>query len=193
MDVADEDAQYFRELEADQRRALRERLERAAADLAARKQTAHAAGTPDLELAEEIRALGFQGERARIFDLMPLVHVAWADRSVSRAERARILKVLQARGIGAGSDAFQMMESLLEEEPSAAFMDQSLELLRRVLQGTSARAGDLVHLTLAVAQASGGFLGMGDPVCAEEREAIRALADVLGPAAAERAKALLGS
>lgn len=189
--VGDDEEQYFRELEIEQRQALRRRLEKAATDLANKKAVAHAAGTPDLELADQIRALGFDGDRARIFDLMPLVHVAWADDSVSRAERANILKILRARGIEPETEAFRMMESLLEERPSRSFLDQSLALLRRVLGGTSARAGDLVDLTLRVAEASGGFLGMGSKVSSEEKAAIQSLADALGPSAVERARALL--
>ncbi|HFE44710.1 MAG TPA: hypothetical protein ENJ18_04335, partial [Nannocystis exedens] len=82
---------YFKKQELAARAKLRERME---AD--AKK---HALETRRHDLAETIQALGFTGEKARIFDLMPLVHVAWIDDSVSRKERAAILDVVRNRGI----------------------------------------------------------------------------------------------
>ncbi|HRI09531.1 MAG TPA: hypothetical protein PKW35_17035 [Nannocystaceae bacterium] len=130
------------------------------------------------ELAERIQGLGFEGDKAKVFDLMPLVHVAWADGSISRKERATILDAVVARGIAPGTEPFQLVESMLEEPPPAAFMSETLELLKEVCGGK--RADSIVDLCLAVADSSGGFLGLGSRVSGQERERIREIAAHFG-------------
>ena len=75
-----------------------------------------------------------------------------------------------------------MIETLLESRPSDDFLNQSLEVLR--LAVGDARAENIVELCLQVANASGGFMNVGN-VSAEERARIEAIADKLGPAARE--------
>ena len=164
---------YFKKQELAARAKLRERME---AD--AKK---HALETRRHDLAETIQALGFTGEKARIFDLMPLVHVAWIDDSVSRKERAAILDVVRNRGIHPGSEAFQMIESMLEERPSEAFMDETLTLLKQTLTGQE--GASLVDLCVKVADASGGLLGIGNAIDPEERAQIESIAQTFGDSA----------
>ncbi|HFE44713.1 MAG TPA: TerB family tellurite resistance protein [Nannocystis exedens] len=164
---------YFKEQELAARAKLRERME---AD--AKK---HALEARRLDLAETIHALGFTGEKARIFDLMPLVHVAWIDGSVSRKERAAILDVVRSRGIQPGSEAFQMIESMLEERPSEAFLDETLTLLKQTLTGQD--GASLVDLCVKIADASGGFLGIGNAIDPEERAQIESIAQTFGDSA----------
>lgn len=182
--VGDDEERYFIEREAEQRAALRRKMENAAEDLRSREQTAEAAGTGDLDLAGQIRALGFEGESAKIFDLVPLVAVAWADDSISRDERKTILYVLLARDIKPGDEAFTRMEALLEEKPSESFFDHALGLLRRVLEsGDASRpasAKDLVELSSLVASASGGFFGLIRQVSEDEKTCLRQVAHTLG-------------
>ncbi|MEI2659036.1 MAG: hypothetical protein V9G11_02690 [Bifidobacterium adolescentis] len=73
-----------------------------------------------------------------------------------------------------------MIETLLEVRPSDEFLNQSLDVLR--LAVGEARAENIVELCLQVANASGGFMNVGN-VSAEERERIAAIAEKLGPAA----------
>lgn len=182
--VGDDEEQYFRALEAEQRAALRKKMENAAKDLMSREETAKAAGTDDLDLAGQIRTLGFEGDSAKIFDLVPLVAVAWADDSIQRDERATILRVLEARGITPGSEAFVRMEALLEEKPSAPFFERSLSVLRRVLSSSeddrTQDAKDLVELSSLVASASGGFFGLMKQVSHEEKDCLHNVAQALG-------------
>ena len=70
-----------------------------------------------------------------------------------------MLDVLRGRGIQPGTDPFRTIESLLEERPSQAFLDQSLAILKAAIG--SARAANIVDLCVQVAGASGGFLNMG--------------------------------
>lgn len=179
---SDNEDSYFQKRDQEIRQQLREQLSKNAGQL----QDEAAA---KLSLAERIAALGFTGEKLKVFDLLPLVHVAWADGSVSRKERAAVLDIVRARGIEPGSEAFRTVESLLEERPSQTFFDQSLGLLREAVGG--ARAANLVDLCVQVAAASGGFLNIGS-ISGEERQMIEGIARQLGGAALDAFDRQLG-
>ncbi|MCX4247946.1 TerB family tellurite resistance protein [Paraliomyxa miuraensis] len=174
----DEEEAYFKALEIEQRRKLREKLETAAKDLADKQAIADSVKTEDLSVAERIKALGFSGESSKVFDLLPLVHVAWADGSIQKGERAAILRVLEARGVAPGSEGFTLMESLLEERPSDEYMQQSLAVLRELV-GNDGRSAEIVDLCQTVASAAGGFLGLGAKVDDKERALIEEIAQQL--------------
>ena len=174
VNPTDQEDAYFRKQDQELRQRLRDQLSSNASDLGQRPR--------ELSIADRLTALGFAGDRAKIFDLMPLVHVAWADGSVSRQERAAILDVVRGRGIEPGSEPFLMMETLLEARPSPDFTTQTITLLKQVVG--DARAENIVELCLQVANASGGFMNIGK-VSDDERRQIEAIAQSLGPAAKE--------
>lgn len=185
----DEEEAYFKALEIEQRRKLREKLEAAAKDMADKQAIADSLKTDDLSLAERIKALGFSGESAGVFDLLPLVHVAWADGTVQKGERAAILRVLEARGVTSGSEGFVLMESLLEEQPSDEYMAQSLAVLKELV-GAGGRSAEIVDLCQQVASAAGGFLGLVGKVDDQERALIDQIAHQLGGGSDELRKQL---
>lgn len=132
-------------------------------------------GIGDVELAGRLVDLGFGADMVGIFSLLPLVYVAWADGKVTNAERDKILSVAEARGAVIESDGYKFLESLLDRKPSASFLNTCLDTLRAIYaalpteQAENARQ-DLVSLSLTVAGASGGFLGMfGTKISAEEK------------------------
>ncbi len=192
VEPSDEEERYFRAAEAEARKKMRAELERNAKALEEHRKIAQSVGTEDHSLAERIKELGFDGESAPVFDLLPLVHVAWADGSVQKGERVAILDILKARGIQPGSPGWVLMESMLEERPADAFMQESIVLLREVVGAEGDRTGEIVDLCIKVAAASGGFLGMGSRIGPEERDLIARVSLALGKAAEERVKKDLG-
>lgn len=175
MNPTDQEDAYFRKQDQELRQRLRDQLSTNASELGQQSSPAR-----ELSITDRLTALGFAGERARIFDLMPLVHVAWADGSVSRQERAAIMDIVKARGIDHGTEAFVMMETLLEQRPSEDFLAQSLGILKQVVGDE--RAENIVELCLQVANASGGFMNIGK-ISDQERRQLQAIADSLGHAA----------
>ena len=141
--------------------------------------------TNDLELAAELESLGFNQERACVVDLLPLVQVAWADGRIQREERGRIMGVLRVRGLGPRSSAWEFIEALLEERPSEAYFDASLQVLARLLEKRSSTAQTVVSMCVQVAEASGGLFGMRRAIDANERKVLMQVAESLGAAALE--------
>lgn len=188
MERNEDEERYFRSLDIEQRRELRKRMDSGARALEEKRKIASAAGTDDLSVADRIKALGFDDDSARIFELLPLVHVAWADGSVQRSERAAIFKILEQREISEDSSAFQMMASLLEEKPSDAFMQETLEIVRDMTGGLNSRTADVVDLCIEVAAASGGFLGLGRRIGDEERQLINDIVNTLGSSSTSKVR-----
>ncbi len=182
----------FPESEAEQRESTRLRLERAALELHERRMIAQRVRTGDLAIAERIRALGFDGETARVFDLIPMIHVAWADGTIQKGERETMLRLLGAGGMSPGSDAFVMVSTLLEKPPPDAFLVETLAIMRELVHADARRSEAIVDLCVAIAEAAGGFLGLGNPVSKEERQVLDRIADALGERAKTWLKAKMG-
>jgi tellurite resistance protein len=189
--VVDEDAEDgFDPALAGERAKLRQRMDTAAIEMR-RRRIGDSVGALDLSLADRISALGFDGDSAAAFDLMPLIHVAWADGRIQRKERGLILEVLSVRGFEPGSQAFLTVESLLERQPSEAFFEESLRVLKETLGDRPSVGATIVALCTQVAEAAGGMLGMRK-VSPEERKLIAAIADALGERAQEEFRRKLG-
>lgn len=142
----------------------------------------------DRQLAERLLLLGFDAETASVLYLLPVIQVAWANGSVSRGERAQILRILRLREIPEGSRAWQMCESLLESRPTEAFLHNSRQLLQGLLKcrGDAVEAQaerELIEMCLEVAEVSGGIFGFGRRVSRAEEDAIREIAATFGDAA----------
>lgn len=183
--VNEEEELYFRERDAEKREALRKKMAKEGAEVEERRKIAASTGA-DTAVVDRIKALGFSGDSARIFDLMPLVAVAWADGKIQRAERAKILGLLEARGIEVDSEAFSTMESMLESRPDETFMRETMHALRDVIGTQPGKAKSIVELCIAVAAASGGLLGLGigGTVSDKERQRIGEITASLGDTAA---------
>ena len=130
-------------------------------------------------LSDRIRELGFEGDAERVFDLLPLVHVAWADGKIQQGESAMILNLLRVRGVNGGK-AFTVLYSLLEKRPSQEYMDESLEVLKELLADKPRDAKTIVGLCILVAEAAGGFFQFFNPISDEERAAIEKISKALG-------------
>jgi tellurite resistance protein len=177
--MSEPEDQPFDESRAGEREEIRKSLDESA--LAMQKQRVLAqtqkGATPTLE--ERIKALGFDEDALHVFDLLPLVHVAWADGAIQQGERATILNLLQIRGM-TPRKAWVTVESLLEKKPSKPYMEESLAVLRELVRDKPAQAKTIVGLCIVIAEAAGGFLGIFRRISAEEKATIAKIAEALG-------------
>lgn len=187
-----DDKSHFLSETAGRRAELLANVNLGAERLASRQKIAEAVGTADRDIVDRIEQLGLSGDSARILDVLPLVHVAWADGRVQKEERAAVLAVLERRGIPPGSDACLLIEALLEKRPSETFLAQSLALVRDLAARSGAETADIVDLCARVAEASGGLLGFGARTNDQERALIGEVAKALGETAQERFRARFG-
>jgi uncharacterized tellurite resistance protein B-like protein len=192
MPASIDDQSHFLPETASRRAELLARVDSGAARIAERQAIAKAVGTTDADIVDRIEQLGLSGDSARILDVLPLVHVAWADGRVQKAERVAVLAVLEARGIPPKSDACLLIEALLEARPSETFLAQSLSIVRDLAARSGTETADIVDLCAKVANASGGLLGFGAKTNDKERTIIGEVAKALGDTAQARFRERFG-
>jgi uncharacterized tellurite resistance protein B-like protein len=187
-----DEKQHFLSETAARRAELLSKVDTASERVAKREAIAEAVGTTDTEIVDRIEALGLSGDSVRVLDVLPLVHVAWADGKIQKGERAAVLAILERRGIPANSDACLLIEGLLERRPSETFFSQSLALVRDLAARSGAETADVVDLCARVAEASSGLFGFSGRTSDEEKSLIRDVARALGDEAVRRFETRFG-
>ena len=170
---------YFHEKE----QQLIEKMRRRAQADAELRRMGETAGVADEEILHDLEALGYTADTVRLLHLLPLVHLAWADGSVSQRERDLIVEAARARGINAGTPADIQLGGWLTKRPSDQFFRETLRAIVAILESEpeaqrEAERRDLLSYSAAIARASGGLLGFG-AVSAEERKVLERIAQEL--------------
>ena len=168
--------EFFRRRDGELVARARER----AADEQARRQFAAAIGVDDAQVLATLQAAGLDERTAALLEIVPAVHVAWADDRVTDSERREIGLLLKNNDLQATAQLGQRLPAAwLEQRPSDALFAAALVALRARLERLDReRRGLLFNRMLAdatmVGAASGGLLGVG-AMSDAERRCIRAL------------------
>jgi uncharacterized tellurite resistance protein B-like protein len=125
------------------------------------------------QLLDALIALGVEAETLVALSLVPLVHVAWADGEIHDKERAAILRAAEERGITVGSATHDLLESWLLTKPKAELFEAWERYVGEIVASLDEKGrGQLKAAALgrarAVAEAAGGFLGVGSISAAEK-------------------------
>lgn len=181
--------EFFRKREKE----LLEKLQKRQAEEAERSRLAAAVGTPDAEVLSLLAELGFSAETVSVLHLVPLLEVAWADGSVSTAERRTILEAARLRGVAEGSPAHARLVEWLDRRPTGDLFERARAVVRAVVAAQpaaqrEATTRDLLAYSTAVAEASGGLLGLGRKVSDEEAALLEKLTAALSDAHGEAAR-----
>ncbi len=161
---------HFAKAEAE----LLEKVRARAAKEQERRALGHYHGVEDPEILRAFEEAGFDHHTVQILHLVPLLQVAWVDGEISGAERKELLAIAAARDVAAGSPAHAKLLSWLQAPPSADFFERSMHLIASLIEAfpdpnRSGLHADVMNTALAVASASGGFLGMGSKVSSQEQ------------------------
>jgi hypothetical protein len=162
--------------------ALRQKLKAQFDRQATRESLSKASGITDEAVLDVLMALQVSHETLAAFALFPLVEVAWADHSVDDREREALLAAAKQQNIEPASPAYEVLDRWLRQPPGPegrkAWFMYAAELNRKLTADERKTVRDeLLHRTRAVAEASGGLLGLGNRVSAKEEAVLRALAD----------------
>jgi tellurite resistance protein len=183
------ESEYFQRSE----RELIEKMRARTRELAEVHELREGAGIADDEILKALHDLGYTRETVTLVHLVPLLHVAWIDGSVSAAERAGILEAARLRGVEESTPAHRQLVSWLDKKPLDGFFEDTLRLIGNLLSAmpdaerVRART-TLLAFALATAEASGGILGLGGKVSDEERAVIDRIAREIEAAHGEAAK-----
>lgn len=152
--------------------------------------------TDEEVLLADLAVLGLDPGSYRAVVLLPMIEVAWADRTIQAQERKHILEVAKGHNLLSGRGAVAL-EVWLRERPSDELLELGRSVLVRLAHKRSGLGADLpehsldtvVELCAQVAEAAGGVFGLIWRVSGDERKAIREIgkaidghrADVRGP------------
>jgi hypothetical protein len=161
-------------------RALIERLKARRRMEEDRQALAHASGIRDQKVLDRLVELGVKPESVAPLALVPIVEVAWADGALDEKERKAVLKAAEARGISAGDLEHQLLEHWLDRRPEPHLLEAWEHYVTGLLPELAAEQQralrrELIEQARSVAEASGGFLGLGNKVSSEEAAMLKRL------------------
>jgi len=142
-----------------------------------RETLKHLTGIQDESVIDTLVALHVNHDTLAAFGLYPLVEIAWADGVVDEREREAFLKAAAEHGLHVGTPGHEALREFLKTTPRAearkAWFAWAAELSKRLdaQERRKVREG-LVARARAVAEASGGFLGLGARISAGEQRVL---------------------
>ena len=137
------------------------------------------AGVTDPEVIHELAELGFTQETVKLLPLIPVLEMAWAEGGVTPAERKMVIDVARARGIEAGTAADSQLAEWLDRQPPESVYRRAGRLIKALFASGGRfdfAPDDLLKYCEAIAEASGGILGIGR-VSSAERATLARIAD----------------
>lgn len=156
-------------------RELVERVRHEAEEKERKAALAEASGIRDAEVIDRLAALGLDAGTVAALGLVPLVEVAWADRELHEKEREAVLHAAGDAGATEGTAAHDLLISWLDKRPGPELLGawtgyvgalvESLDVAER----QTLRDG-ILGRARGVAEAAGGFLGVGKVSDAEEKK-----------------------
>jgi hypothetical protein len=168
--------QFFARQSEELKRRMREEHEKEKM----REELRRIAVVTDEQTIDRMIELGISVDTWAAISLVPLVEVAWANGTVDAKERTAVMRAAEANGVVPASPAHQILDKWLEHRPDARLLkawgeyivDLCVALTPEEKRGLR---DELLARARAVAEASGGFLGLGNKVSSEEEVVLDAL------------------
>lgn len=136
-----------------------------------------ASGITDDAVLTHLLTQNITGATLAALSLVPLVVVAWADGGIDDKERAAVLAGAEQAGLGKGHASYQLFEGWLAKKPAPdllATWKQYVTALSATLTPDARQSlkTELLGRARSVAEATGGFLGIGQKVSPAEAAAL---------------------
>ncbi len=169
---------------AQENRKLLEKMREEATAKERRAALAEALTVDDPVILDALVELDIDAQTATAFSLVPMIEVAWADGEVQAAERKALMDAAASRGIEPGSTTARLLENWLTRPPQRELHDT----WRRYLEALAGKldAEQRQHLrdrvignARAVAEAAGGFLGLGSKISKGEQAVLDEIEAIL--------------
>jgi tellurite resistance protein len=132
---------------------------------------ARASGINDTSVLKELVALAIRPETVAALCLVPVIEVAWADGAIDAREIEVFIKGSEKTGFQAN---MRILREWLLKKPDDALMQAWKQYMKGLCGVMNAKAheqlcDDILDHAREVAKASGGFMGLVDPVSPEEK------------------------
>jgi hypothetical protein len=139
-----------------------------------REDLRRASGMSDEAVLDKLVALGLSDKTIAALSLVPLIAVAWADGEIQDNERSAILQGAHGKGLEAGTDGYELLQTWLKSKPSGQLMDAWESYIRALTvqlneEQNRLLKNQIVGFAKMVAAAAGGILGFGKVSGDEEK------------------------
>jgi hypothetical protein len=130
-----------------------------------------ASGITNKAVLRELVGLGIRPETITALCLVPVIEVAWADGKIDAREIEAFIKGAAKTGSNA---SLRILQEWLLEKPESG-LEQAWKQYMKGLCGVmdtqahSLLCDDIIDHAREVAKSSGGFLGLTDPISADEK------------------------
>jgi hypothetical protein len=168
---------------AEHNEKLLEKLRTAARQRKTKEAISAILGVDDDAVLQQLVDLGLCEESVVALYLVPMIEVAWADGEIQAKERDAVLKAADEHGIERESVAYELLACWLEQPVDKELLG-AWEGLARALKddlapgALQAMRAKIIDNARAVAEAAGGFLGLGK-ISPEERAMLERLSSAL--------------
>jgi hypothetical protein len=120
----------------------------------------------DEEVLDGMVELDLEPETIVALGLVPLIEVAWADGAIQSKEREAVLRAAEERGVAKDTISHQLLDNWLHEQPAPQLLEVWRHYARALVESLGGHKGQLLVQRMignarAVAEAAGGFLGLG--------------------------------
>ena len=139
-----------------------------------REELRKASGMTDESVLDRLVALGLRANTIAALSLVPLIYVAWSDGSIQDNERNAILQGAHGKGLEAGTDGYELLQTWLSKKPDDSLVDTweaYIKALSSQLNEEQNRLlkNQIIGFAKMVATSAGGILGFGKVSGAEEK------------------------
>lgn len=147
-------------------RELLEALREKEQTLERRAEIESATGIGDANVLDQLLAQGIDSQSINAIMLVPLVQVAWADRTVEDKEREAVLSAAEKAGIEPSHSGYSLLENWLDHRPGDDLFKIWAEYVAALNNTLDAGAfqilgNEVFQRAKSVASAAGGILGVG--------------------------------
>ena len=139
----------------------------------------------DESVIDALVELDLYPETVVAFSLVPLIMVAWADWEIQSREREAVLAAAFDRGIEKGSTTCELLENWLLRKPGPEILETWKRYVGAIVETMDANNRSLLRdgvlaQAKGVAEAAGGFLGLGSKISDAEQKVLDDLASAFG-------------
>jgi hypothetical protein len=151
----------------------------------ARRALSEASGISDDAVLDRLIQMGIGARTLAPLSLVPLVEVAWADGKLDPRERDAVLAAAKEAGLDPTSPGYGLLETWLSTRPDAHLQELWAEYTRSLCaalapEDRAALRDEILGRARRVAEAAGGFLGLGSKVSRAEEQVLNELVKAFG-------------
>jgi hypothetical protein len=137
-------------------------------------------GIKNDKVLEMLISLNVRPETLVSLGQVPLIEIAWADGTIDAKESKAMLKAMVDEGFDKGSINYTVIESWMKHRPPKELLSAWVHYTRALCENLTEEekknfCKKIVDRAVAIAESSGGFLGLGNKISKAEEEVIDTL------------------